>query len=183
MTRLLPFITNEINSKANQFKLRWHWLFKSVHFAGSWFVQNVCLHVEALIIPLIFRSTHVSANDGDWHHICFTWENTAGSWQLYKDGIRERNGSGLSVGRVIRGGGAVVLGQEQDSVGGGFASDQSFIGELTGVNVWDHVITSDEISRMSKACTGEEGNVISWFDFRSGIRGNVTIIEPSSCQP
>ena len=146
-------------------------------------VCSKCLHFEAIIIPLLFRSTHVSANDDAWHHICFTWENTAGSWQLYKDGKRESQGAGLSVGHEIRGGGAVVLGQEQDSVGGGFDSSQSFVGELSGVNVWDHVISSDDISRMSKACTAEEGNVITWFDVRSGIRGNVTIIEPSSCQP
>ena len=125
----------------------------------------------------------MSTNDGEWHHICFTWENTAGSWHLYKDGIRESEGSGLSVGHVITGGGAVVLGQEQDSVGGRFSSKASFVGELSGVNVWDQVISSDNISRMSKACTAEEGNVITWFDFRSGIRGNVQIIEPSSCQP
>ena len=125
----------------------------------------------------------MSANDGAWHHICITWENTAGSWQLYKDGIREKNGSGLRVGHMIPGGGAVVLGQEQDSFEGGFQSSQSFIGELSGVNVWDHVISSDEISQMSNVCTAEEGNVITWFDFRSGIRGNVQIIEPSSCQP
>ena len=134
-------------------------------------------------MPLLFRSTNVSANDGAWHHICFTWENTAGSWQLYKDGKRESQGSGLSVGHVIPGGGAMVLGQEQDSEGGGFQSYQSFIGELSGVNVWDYVISSDEISQMSNVCTAEEGNVITWFDFRSGIRGNVQIIEPSSCQP
>ena len=43
-------------------------------------------------------------------------------------------------GHVIRGGGALVLGQEQDSVGGSFQSFQSFIGEMTGVNIWNHVI-------------------------------------------
>ena len=28
----------------------------------------------------------MSANDGQWHHICLTWENRAGSWKMYKDG-------------------------------------------------------------------------------------------------
>ena len=125
----------------------------------------------------------MSANDGAWYHVCFTWENTAGSWHLYKDGKRESQGAGLGVGHVIRGNGAVVLGQDQDSFGGGFNSGDSFIGELSGVNVWDHVVSSDEISQMSNVCTAEEGNVITWFDFRSGIKGNVQIIESSSCQP
>jgi len=43
--------------------------------------------------------TGVSANDGKWHHICATWENAAGSWRLYKDGIIGKNGSGLKTGR------------------------------------------------------------------------------------
>ena len=77
-----------------------------------------------------------------------------------------------------------MLGEEQDSLEGGFAKEQSFVGNLFGVNVWDHVISPRNISRMSEACTPEEGNVISWFDFKkSHVKGNVTIIEPSSCKP
>ena len=77
-----------------------------------------------------------------------------------------------------------MLGQEQDEVEGDFDDKQSFVGNLSGVNVWDHVISAHNISRMSAACTPErEGNVISWFDLEnSDVRGNVTIIEPSSCK-
>ena len=46
----------------------------------------------------VFRRTSVSANDGKWHHICVTWENTAGSWRLYKDGKVEASGKGLETG-------------------------------------------------------------------------------------
>ena len=34
-----------------------------------------------------YRETSVLANYGKWHHICASWENTAGSWKLYKDGV------------------------------------------------------------------------------------------------
>jgi len=60
---------------------------------------------------------------------------------------------------VIRGGGALVLGQEQDSVGWSFDANQCFIGEMTGVNIWDHVIKEQEIKRMSKSCLTGVGNV------------------------
>ena len=46
----------------------------------------------------VFRRTSVSANDGKWHPICVTWENTAGSWRLYKDGKVEASGRGLETG-------------------------------------------------------------------------------------
>ena len=126
----------------------------------------------------------MSANDGKWHHICITWENTAGAWQLYKDGVRKSNGTGLKKDYVIQGGGALVLGQEQDSLEGGFDDKQSFVGNLSGLNVWDHEISANNIYRMSKACTAEEGNVISWFDLeKSDVKGNGTIIKQSSCKP
>ncbi|CAH3022163.1 unnamed protein product, partial [Porites evermanni] len=127
----------------------------------------------------VFRRTSVSANDGKWHHICVTWENTAGSWRLYKDGKVEASGKGLETGNMIRPGGALVLGQEQDSVGGRFDSRQSFIGELTDVNIWDHVIKEQEINRMSKSCLTGVGNLFQWPDFKSHIKGSVKIIEPS----
>ncbi|XP_078367068.1 neuronal pentraxin-2-like isoform X2 [Oculina patagonica] len=123
--------------------------------------------------------TSVSANDGKWHHICATWENTAGLWNLYKDGKVAASGKGLKTGYVIRGGGALVLGQEQDSVGGSFEASQSFIGEITGVNIWDHVKNNREITRMSKSCLIGVGNVFQWSDFKAHLKGSVKITKPS----
>ena len=80
---------------------------------------------------------------------------------------------------MIRAGGALVLGQEQDSQGGSFETSQSFIGEMTGVNIWDHVITDQEIMRMSKSCLTGVGNVFQWRDFKAHLKGSVQIIKTS----
>ena len=80
---------------------------------------------------------------------------------------------------MIRGGGALVLGQEQDSEGGSFNANQSFMGEMTGVNIWDHAIKDQEIMRMSKSCLTGEGNVFQWRDFKAHVKGSVKIIDPS----
>ncbi len=79
---------------------------------------------------------------------------------------------------MIRGGGALVLGQEQDSVRGTFDANQSFIGEMTGVNIWDHVVKDQEIMRMSKSCLTGVGNVFQWRDFKAHLKGSVQIIKP-----
>lgn len=42
---------------------------------------------------------------------------------------------GFKPGYTIRGGGSLMLGQEQDSLGGGFEAVQSFKGMLMNVNV------------------------------------------------
>ena len=72
-----------------------------------------------------------------------------------------------------------MLGQEQDSQGGSFQDTQSFIGEMTGVNIWDHVINDKEIMRMSQSCLTGVGNVIQWSDFKAHLKGSVKIIKPS----
>ncbi|XP_066019962.1 neuronal pentraxin-1-like isoform X2 [Pocillopora verrucosa] len=123
--------------------------------------------------------TSVSANDGKWHHICLTWEKTTGSWKLFQDGSVAARGKSLQTGHMIRANGSLVLGQEQDSKGGKFEAHQSFIGEMTGVNIWDHVIKDQEIARMSKSCLTGVGNVFQWREFKAHIKGSVKIIEPS----
>ncbi|KAM7449188.1 Neuronal pentraxin-1 [Porites harrisoni] len=125
------------------------------------------------------RKTAVSANDGQWHQICATWENSAGSWKMYKDGKVAASGKGLKTGHVIRGGGVLILGQEQDSLGGSFSANQCFIGELTGVNIWNHVINEQEINHMIKSCLRGVGNVFQWSDFKSHVKGSVRSIKPS----
>ena len=82
-------------------------------------------------------------------------------------------------GHWIRGGGLLLLGQEQDSLGGSFNARQSFIGELTGVNVWGHVLRGDEITRMSRVCLTGEGDIIQWRNFKANVRGSVQSIDPS----
>ncbi len=47
--------------------------------------------------------------------------------------------------REIPKGGIMVLGQDQDSVGGKFDEGQSFSGKITEFSLWGRVITQAEI--------------------------------------
>ena len=128
------------------------------------------------------RGIHESANDGRWHHICVTWRNSDGVWQFYKDGTLHTHTRGLRKGYTIQGGGSLVLGQDQDSVGGGFDSSQSFQGSLTNVNVWSFVLPASSIKSMSRSClSGPVGNVYKWSDFIYGIKGKAAVVIPSPC--
>jgi len=80
---------------------------------------------------------------------------------------------------VIRGAGSLVLGQEQGSVGGRFSASQSFVGEMTGVNIWNRVIDHLEIASMSKSCRSGEGNDYRWSDFKPHIIGGVHLVSLS----
>lgn len=130
---------------------------------------------------LTTRRMDTSVNDDQWHHICSTWENTAGSWNFYIDGSLWRNGDGLQTGHVVDNNGIFVLGQDQDSYGGGFEQYQSFFGQMYGVNMWDIVLPVDEILRLSTNCTHGVGNYLRWIDFVTGLHGNVTKTSPATC--
>lgn len=130
------------------------------------------------------RETTVTANDGVWHHICLLWENNSGSWKFYKDCDLKDQGTGFKQGFEIRQGGSIVLGQDQDCVGGCFREQESFQGMLSNVNVWDRVIPATQIKEMSQSCLSDEwndGNLYKWIDFLR--QGGVKLVGPSPCEP
>jgi len=140
---------------------------------------------ECLIctIAYLLSLTTVTANDGVWHHICVSWESSSGSWKLYKDGNLKQEGTNFKTGYTIRQGGTLVLGQEQDSVGGDFDASQSFQGMLSNVNVWDQVLDATLIKERSKSCEledGNEGNLYKWPDFLH--EGGARLVHPSPCK-
>ncbi len=88
--------------------------------------------------------TGLSFNDGQWHDLTVTWEQTSGTVQLFDHGQLIYTDSHYT-GTVLNANGILVLGQEQDSVGGGFQSSQSFNGDIRNFAMWGRVLTSSEI--------------------------------------
>lgn len=135
------------------------------------------------LIANTYREMELAVNDDFWYHICTTWENAAGSWNFYVDGQLWENGDGLETGHVIDNNGIFILGQDQDSYGGGFEQSQSSFGQMYGVNMWSRVLSPDEISQMSTNCSYGDGNYLRWSDFVTGLHGGVTMTSPATCSP
>ncbi|XP_055504310.1 mucosal pentraxin-like [Leucoraja erinacea] len=76
-------------------------------------------------------------------HIYVTWESQRGEITVWVNGRRRVRKVG-GKGQVVKGSGQFILGQEQDSVGGGFDASQSFVGEITDVHLWDHVLQPND---------------------------------------
>ena len=125
--------------------------------------------------------TGVVINDGKFHQICVTWSNSDGQWKIYKDGDFAEAGTGLKRGYTINGEGSLTLGQEQDSVGGGFVASQSLQGILTNVNVWSYPLPASTIKEMSHCCLTGKGDVYEWSNFIYGIRGKPRLVMPPGC--
>ena len=89
----------------------------------------------------------------------------------------------MAAGIEIPSGGAWVLAQEQDIVGGNYDESQAFEGELAEVHIFDKVLSEEEIFEMKETCAQciREGNVISWNEFRSGVHGDVQEVPATFC--
>jgi microcystin-dependent protein len=92
------------------------------------------------------RSTGIAACDGLWHHLAVTWQSSDGQIKLYKDGVLAHSGM-LARRAQILAGGALVLGQEQDAVGGEFDLRQAYRGDMAHVRLYQRVLTLEEIQQ------------------------------------
>ncbi|XP_062886882.1 neuronal pentraxin 1 like isoform X1 [Mobula hypostoma] len=114
-------------------------------------------------------------NDGKWHHICVTWSTRDGVWEAYQDGMKRGNGENLAPWHPIKPGGIMVLGQEQDMLGGGFDATQAFVGEMSHFHMWDRVLTPGEVYSLANCSTKTlVGNVIAWTEANVDIYGGAT---------
>ncbi|KAM4735249.1 C-reactive protein-like [Anableps anableps] len=107
-----------------------------------------------------------------WHSVCSTWDAESGLGQLWFDGkpsVRKFI-SGSPISQPI-----VVLGQEQDSYGGGFDIKQSFVGMTSDVHMWDYVRSPCEIQRYVDNLNFSPGNVLNWMALTFDITGRVLI--------
>jgi hypothetical protein len=73
-----------------------------------------------------------------------------------------KSDKGLSAGKVIQGGGVLSLAQKIPKP----SLRVRYIGRINDLNIWDKVLTSNEIEAMLKCGGSTAGNVKSWSDFR-----------------
>ncbi|CAM5096869.1 unnamed protein product [Natator depressus] len=114
-------------------------------------------------------------NDGKWHHICITWTTRDGVWEAYQDGTQGGHGENLAPYHPIKPQGVLVLGQEQDTLGGGFDATQAFVGELAHFNIWDRKLSPGEIYHLATCSTkAPAGNVLAWSETTIDVYGGAT---------
>lgn len=69
----------------------------------------------------------------------------------------------------------VVLGQEQDQRGGKYSPQESFVGQLTLVNLWAETLSPGQILQIYTRCDRYVGSLVGWPDFQWGIKGQVGV--------
>ncbi len=100
------------------------------------FVKNVAL--ATIAIPNIA--------DSNWHHI--VWTRNGATNCVSVDGVLSGCAGGGSILPLSVSVGGLIIGQEQDSVGGGFSISQDWEGEIDEVIIFQRVLTGAEITTL-----------------------------------
>ncbi|XP_034072445.1 C-reactive protein-like isoform X2 [Gymnodraco acuticeps] len=113
-----------------------------------------------------------------WHSICSTWDSVTGVAQLWLDNkpfIRKYVG-GARIKMP-----SIIIGQEQDSHGGGFDKTQSFVGMMSDVHMWDYTLSTCEIQKYMLDRNLTPGNVLNWKALDYKTYGRVLTEQKTTC--
>uniref|UniRef100_A0A6J0SM05 Pentraxin family member n=1 Tax=Pogona vitticeps TaxID=103695 RepID=A0A6J0SM05_9SAUR len=114
--------------------------------------------------------------ESDWEHLCVSWDSATGLVELWVDDhLLPR--VGLKKGYAINPEASIVLGQDQDSFGGGFDINQSLVGEISDVYMWDRVLSADEVNLVWNDHR-VDNSLIDWRDLDYETRGYVVLHPP-----
>ena len=106
-------------------------------------------------------------------HICASWESTSGIAELWVNG-KPRMRKSLEKGAILGTEASIILGQEQDAFAGGFDRNQCLVGDIGDVNMWDFVLSPEEINAVYLGSTLSP-NVLNWQALNYEAKGEVFI--------
>uniref|UniRef100_A0A4X2JW48 Neuronal pentraxin receptor n=1 Tax=Vombatus ursinus TaxID=29139 RepID=A0A4X2JW48_VOMUR len=124
----------------------------------------------------------LNLKDGRWHHICIAWTTRDGLWSAYQDGQLRGSSDNLAAWHPIKPHGVIILGQEQDTLGGRFDATQAFVGEIAQFNLWDHILTPAQILGIANCTSPLLGNIIPWDDKLVEAFGGAAKMPFDSCK-
>lgn len=120
-----------------------------------------------------------------WQNICFTWDAESRIESFYLNGELKSFESSDPTHSLLPGG-TIVLGQDQDTVGGGFALTQAFAGEIYGLQLLPRALSGEEVSAVFEAgmcasSTPLPGSLLSWSDFLGAERHGDVEVASAGC--
>ncbi|XP_072568699.1 C-reactive protein-like isoform X1 [Paramormyrops kingsleyae] len=108
-------------------------------------------------------------------NVCVTWNSTTGLSAFWMDGKRSAR-QVYKPGHTTRIPGTVILGQDPDIYLGKFDSKQSYVGEISNVNMWDYVLSDSDIQALHCDRSVPKGNIFDWNSIPYENIGDVLII-------
>ncbi len=89
----------------------------------------------------------ISIDNNEWNHLTLTWSKSGGATTLYRNGVLVFSGT-VASGKSLQTNGALVLGQDQDTLAGGFDDDQSLNGDLDEVALFNTTLSASDVQKI-----------------------------------
>ncbi|NXI89120.1 MPTX protein, partial [Rhipidura dahli] len=110
---------------------------------------------------------------GESEHVCASWESSTGIVRFWFNG-KPWPRKGLQRGYTVGVPASILLGQDQDSFGGGFDGQQSFVGEISSVYMWDMGISTSGVQE-AMYDHPRQTPLFGWRNFPYKIMGEVYV--------
>ena len=127
-----PLLSYAIDGKSNELLL-------VVNSAGT-----LAMHIDGKRVEA--SGLYQELLNGDKHSVSVSWSSLHGRVAFYVNGTQVDSTTGIRVGHVLQPDGELVLGQEQDSMLGGFDASQVIRGTYYDLRLWNEVRTEAEIA-------------------------------------
>jgi len=121
----------------------------------------------------------------EWYHFCVTWSSET-SMDLYLNGVLVNS---KTTSKIISDGGLLIIGQDQDTLGGGYDINQSFGGELYQLNVFERKLRREEVVGMyfDGRCSDLTSSLkydlaVGWEEFINAPRNGKVQLVSAGCE-
>jgi hypothetical protein len=112
--------------------------------------------------PDITIVSTTSINDGIWHHVAATREQSTGTMNIYVDGVLEATNTGGNT-NALTSPGQLTIGSIQTGI-------NFFVGEIDELKIWNVVRTGNQIAdNMNCSLSGTISGLIANYNFNEGI--------------
>lgn len=108
-------------------------------------------------------------------HLCAIWDSKSGASALFVNGRRSLTKI-YKQGHTVSPSGRVILGQDPEGLLGGFDINQSFVGSISDVNMWNYVLPDGAIQEMFSGGRVARGNIFDWKSIKFNITGAVHVV-------
>lgn len=141
---------------------------------------NLLMLLLLLFVPAIREndSAHSFA-DSQWHHLLLAWDVKSGILRFYVDSEVALNGQTTQYSEPFPGG-RLILGQTQDA-SGAIYGNESLKADIMHFNMWQRVLTEQEIIDIYSECNVNIGTLVPWPEMLLSLHGNVTRIAFVRC--
>ncbi|XP_071530816.1 uncharacterized protein [Panulirus ornatus] len=116
------------------------------------------------------QERHWRGFPGVWHHLCHVFYGR--TYTIYWQGQEFFRGE-LETEWPFETNGTLIIGQEQDSLSGGFDSTQILRGDISQIDLWGRRLSGREVARMAQCLSSPSGDIFSSSSAKFEVFGDI----------